>query len=172
MLAQHDALTGLPNRRLLPDRLAQALARARRNSEIVGVLLIDLDQFKPINDKHGHIAGDEVLRITADRLKGCLRIVDTVARFGGDEFIVVVECGAKTADVGAVAGKILTAVARPIPPVWTTDLSAPEVFITCSIGISQYPRDGDDPESLIRLADAAMYRAKQSGRGQIVNHGG
>jgi len=165
LLAQHDALTGLPNRRLLPDLLAQALARARRSSEVVAVLLIDLDAFKPVNDAHGHKAGDDVLRLTADRLKGCLRITDTVARYGGDEFIVLAECGAQTADVSAVATKILEAVSRPIPPLWTTDLSAPNVHITCSIGISQYPRDGEDPEKLIRLADAAMYRAKQGGLG-------
>lgn len=171
LLAQHDALTGLPNRRLLPDRLAQALARARRSTEIVAVLLIDLDDFKPVNDTHGHKAGDEVLRLTADRLKGCLRITDTVARFGGDEFIVVVECGAHTADVNAVAAKIIEAVARPIAPLWSTDLTTPPVQISCSIGISQYPRDSDDPETLIKLADAAMYQAKQSGRGRLVDNG-
>lgn len=167
LLAQHDALTGLPNRRLLPDRLAQALARARRSREIVAVLLIDLDHFKPVNDRHGHKAGDDVLRLTADRLKGGLRITDTVARYGGDEFIVLAECGAQTADVSAVATKILEAVSRPIPPLWTTDLTAPNVHITCSIGISQYPRDGEDPDTLIRLADAAMYRAKQGGAGRF-----
>jgi diguanylate cyclase (GGDEF)-like protein len=172
LLAQHDALTGLPNRRLLPDRLAQALARARRSNEIVAVLLIDLDDFKPVNDTHGHKAGDEVLRLTADRLKGCLRITDTVARFGGDEFVVVVECGAQTADVHAVATKILEAVSRPIAPLWTTDLSTPQVRVTCSVGISQYPRDSDDPETLIKLADAAMYQAKQSGRGRLVDSRG
>lgn len=171
LLAQHDALTGLPNRRLLPDRLKHALARARRSKEIVAVLLIDLDDFKPVNDTHGHKAGDEVLRLTADRLKGCLRITDTVARFGGDEFVVVLECGAQTADVSAVAAKILEAVSRPIAPLWTTALSTPDVAISCSIGISLYPRDGDDPETLIRLADAAMYQAKQSGRGRVVLHG-
>lgn len=171
LLSQHDPLTGLPNRRLLPDRLSQALARARRNSEIVAVLLIDLDEFKPVNDTHGHKAGDDVLRLTATRLKGCLRISDTVARYGGDEFIVVVECGARTADVGAVAAKILEAVSRPIAPLWTTDLSAPSFVISCSIGVSQYPRDGDDPDTLIKLADAAMSQAKQSGRGQVVNRG-
>lgn len=171
LLAQHDALTGLPNRRLLPDRLAQALARARRTSEIVAVLLVDLDSFKPVNDTHGHKAGDEVLRLTADRLKGCLRITDTVARYGGDEFIVVVECGAQTADVNTVATKILEAVARPIAPLWTTDLATPNVHITCSIGISQYPRDGDDPEALIRLADTAMYQTKQRGPGRFMPGG-
>lgn len=171
LLAQHDALTGLPNRRLLPDRLAQALARARRSSEVVAVLLIDLDNFKPVNDAHGHKAGDDVLRLTADRLKGCLRVTDTVARYGGDEFIVLAECGEPTADVTAVATKILEAVARPIPPLWTTDLSTPNVHITCSIGISQYPRDGEDPEKLIRLADAAMYRAKQGGPGRFAQSG-
>lgn len=169
LLSQHDPLTGLPNRRLLPERLAQALARARRDSEIVAVLLIDLDQFKPVNDRHGHKAGDDVLRLTADRLKGCLRATDTVARYGGDEFIVVVECGAQTPDVGAVAAKILEAVSRPIAPLWTTDVAAPNVVISCSIGVSQHPRDGDDPDTLIKLADAAMYQAKQSGRGRVVN---
>ena len=168
LLAQHDALTGLPNRRLLPDRLGQALGRARRNSEIVAVLLIDLDDFKPVNDTHGHSAGDDVLRLTADRLKGCLRLTDTVARYGGDEFIVVAECGQQPGDVNAVTSKILDAVSRPIAPLWTTDLSAPNIVITCSIGVSRYPRDGDDPETLIRLADAAMYKAKQSGRGRVV----
>lgn len=171
LLAQHDALTGLPNRRLLPERLAQALARARRNAEIVAVLLIDLDDFKPVNDTHGHKAGDDVLRLTADRLKACLRINDTVLRFGGDEFIVIVECGAQTADVNAIAVKILEAVSRPVAPLWTTDLSTPNVVISCSIGISQYPRDSEDPDTLIKLADLAMYQAKQSGRGRLVFHG-
>jgi diguanylate cyclase (GGDEF)-like protein len=170
LLAQHDALTGLPNRRLLPERMAQALARARRSSEIVAVLLIDLDDFKPVNDTQGHRAGDEVLRLTADRLKACLRITDTVARFGGDEFIVVIECGAQTADVNAVAMKILDAVSRPIAPLWAGDGAAAAVKISCSIGISQYPRDSDDPEMLIMLADAAMYQAKQSGRGRVVDY--
>ena len=170
LLSQHDPLTALPNRRLVAERLAQALARARRNAEIVAVLLIDLDGFKSINDTHGREAGDEVLRLTATRLKGCLRITDTVARYGGDEFIVVVECDKHTADVGAVTAKILEAVSRPIAPLWTTDLSAPNVLISCSIGVSRYPRDGGDPETLIKLADAAMYRAKQAGRGQVVDH--
>ena len=109
-----------------------------------------------------------MLRLTADRLKGCLRITDTVARYGGDEFIVLAECGAQTADVSAVAAKILEAVGRPIPPLWSTDLSTPKVHITCSIGISQYPRDGEGPERLIRLADQAMYKAKHAGPGRFL----
>ena len=172
LLSQQDPLTGLLNRRLLPDRLAQAVARARRNSEIVAVLLIDLDDFKPVNDRHGHKAGDEVLRQTAARLKSCMRGTDTVARYGGDEFIVVVECGTQAADVGAVAAKILEAVSRPIAPLWTTDLSSPNVVISCSIGVSQHPRDGDDPDTLIKVADAAMYQAKQSGGARVVDREG
>jgi diguanylate cyclase (GGDEF)-like protein len=170
LLAQHDPLTGLPNRRLLHDRLQEALLRARRTKEIVAVLMIDLDDFKPVNDTHGHKAGDEVLRLTADRLKGCLRITDTVTRFGGDEFVIIAECGAATADVGAVAAKVLEAVARPIPALWSR-AGTPDVRVSCSIGASQFPRDGDDPDTLIRLADAAMYQAKQSGRGRLVEHG-
>jgi diguanylate cyclase (GGDEF)-like protein len=169
-LAQHDALTGLPNRRLLHDRLLEALARARRTKEIVGVLMIDLDDFKPVNDTHGHKAGDEVLRLTADRLKGCLRVTDTVARFGGDEFVVIAECDAATADVGAVAIKVLEAVSRPIPALWSR-VGTPDVQISCSIGASQCPRDSEDPDTLIRLADAAMYQAKQTGRGRLIEHG-
>jgi diguanylate cyclase (GGDEF)-like protein len=160
MLAQHDALTGLPNRRLLHDRLLEALARARRSKEVVAVLMIDLDDFKPVNDTHGHKAGDEVLRLTADRLKGCLRSTDTVARFGGDEFVVIAELSAATADVSAVATKVIEAVARPIPALWAA-VGSPDVRISCSIGISQYPRDSEDPDALIRLADAAMYQAKR-----------
>jgi diguanylate cyclase (GGDEF)-like protein len=169
LLAQHDALTGLPNRRLLHERLLEALSRARRTKEIVAVLMIDLDHFKPVNDTHGHKAGDDVLRLTADRLKGCLRMTDTVARFGGDEFVVIAECGAATADVNAVAVKLIDAVSRPIPALWAP-VGAPDVRITCSIGISQYPRDGEDPDTLVRLADEAMYQAKQGGRGRLIEH--
>jgi diguanylate cyclase (GGDEF)-like protein len=161
LLAQHDALTGLPNRRVLQDRLQQAVARARRSHDVVAVLLIDLDHFKPVNDLHGHTAGDEVLRLTADRLKGCLRITDTVVRFGGDEFVVIAECPGTPGHVEAVSNKIHDAVSRPIAPVWTKDPAAAPVQISCSIGISQFPRDSDDPETLIRLADAAMYGRKQ-----------
>lgn len=172
LLAQHDPLTGLPNRRLLHDRLSQALARARRNAEIVAVLMIDLDGFKAVNDTYGHKGGDEVLRVTAERLRSCLRGADTVARFGGDEFVAVVAALAQPADVALVAGKIVDAVARPIPPLWTTDRGVPDVSIRCSVGISLQPADGEDAETLIRLADAAMYRAKQAGGARFEYHAG
>jgi diguanylate cyclase (GGDEF)-like protein/PAS domain S-box-containing protein len=169
LLAQHDALTGLPNRRLLHDRLTQALARSRRSTESVAVLVIDLDGFKAVNDTHGHKSGDEVLRVTAERLKDCLRSADTVARFGGDEFIVVLDGLAPQTDVGAIAAKIIEAVKQPIPaPSMATGVTA--IQIGCSIGISLYPRDAADPDSLMRLADAAMYKAKQAGRGRYAQH--
>ena len=169
-LAQQDPLTGLLNRRLLHDRLLEALARARRTRAIVAVLMIDLDDFKPVNDTHGHKAGDDVLRLTADRLKGCLRNTDTVARFGGDEFVVIAECDPESADVSAMAHKVLEAVSRPIPALWSR-AGTPDVRISCSVGASQSPRDGEDPDILIRLADEAMYQAKQRGRGRLVEHG-
>lgn len=170
LLAQHDPLTGLPNRRLLQDRLTQSLARSRRAGEIMAVMVIDLDGFKLVNDRHGHKAGDEVLRVVAERLKGCLRSADTVARFGGDEFVAVVAALKQAEDISLVSAKLIEAVARPIPPEWTTERGAVDLHIGCSIGICLYPRDADDPEALIRLADAAMYRAKDAGGGRYVYH--
>lgn len=172
ILAQHDALTGLPNRRLMNDRLAQAIAQARRNQEMVGLLLIDLDDFKPINDEHGHRAGDEVLRIVALRLKECVREADTVARYGGDEFVVVLSSVNRPRDAGLVAEKILGALAEPIPALWVSQHGsrAPSVKIGCSIGISMFPQDATQPDALIRRADAAMYLAKGRGRGCLVFH--
>lgn len=171
LLAQHDSLTGLPNRRGLHDRLQQAIARARRSQDTVAVLLVDLDGFKQVNDSHGHAAGDEVLRLTADRLKGCLRITDVVVRYGGDEFVVIAEFPGPSIDVNTVADKIVDAVSRPIAPVWNATPAAQQIRIGCSIGISHYPYDGDDPENLIRLADSAMYKAKEKGRGRYMRHG-
>lgn len=170
LLAQHDALTGLPNRRVLHERLQQAIARARRSQDTVAILLVDLDSFKQVNDSHGHGAGDEVLRLTADRLKGCLRITDVVVRYGGDEFVVIAEFPGPSVDVNAVAAKIVDALSRPIAPVWSTTPAAKEIRIGCSIGISHYPYDGDDPETLIRLADSAMYKAKETGKNRYMRH--
>ena len=172
LLAQHDALTGLPNRRLLHDRLVQALARSRRASEMVAVLLIDLDDFKPVNDAHGHRAGDEVLRVVANRLKECVREADTVARYGGDEFVVVIDGLAQSADAGAVAAKVVDALSRPIEPLWrsASNPGPAAVQIGCSIGISLFPGDAVNPDVLIRLADHAMYQAKQAGRKRFVYH--
>ncbi|MDB5803465.1 MAG: hypothetical protein JWN73_787 [Betaproteobacteria bacterium] len=172
VLAQHDALTGLPNRRLMNDRLAQAIAQARRNQELVGLLLIDLDDFKPVNDAHGHRAGDEVLRIVALRLKECVREVDTVARYGGDEFVVVLSSVNRPRDAGLVAEKIIAALAEPIPALWVSQHGrrATEVQIGCSVGIAMFPQDSTQPDGLIRCADAAMYVAKSRGRGCLVFH--
>jgi diguanylate cyclase (GGDEF)-like protein len=172
LLAQHDPLTGLPNRRLLHDRLTQALARSKRAGENMAVLVIDLDGFKEINDADGHKAGDEVLRVIAERLKGCLRNTDTIARFGGDEFVAVISALAQPDDVARVAAKIIESVAQPIPRSWAALRNPHEVRIGCSIGISRHPRDADNPDALIRLADAAMYRAKQGGGGRFADHEG
>jgi diguanylate cyclase (GGDEF)-like protein/PAS domain S-box-containing protein len=172
ILAQHDALTGLPNRRLMNDRLAQAIAQAKRNGEMAAVLLIDLDDFKPINDEHGHRAGDDVLRVVALRLKECVREVDTVARYGGDEFVVVLSSVNRPRDAGLVAEKIIGALAEPIPALWISQHGSrvPEVRVGCSIGISMFPQDATQPDALIRRADAAMYTAKSRGRGCLVFH--
>lgn len=164
MLAQHDPLTGLPNRRLLQDRVVFALARARRSSTGVAILAIDLDHFKPVNDQHGHQAGDEVLKVTAERFKSALRSADTVARVGGDEFIVLVDGVKRRQDVQEVALKLLHAASQPIR-LQTVDDDVPPVTITCSIGISLSPQDGVDSDALVGVADEAMYAAKRRGRG-------
>lgn len=157
-LAHHDALTGLPNRVLFLDRLHQALLRAQRHEQLVGVMFLDLDRFKYINDTLGHHVGDAFLQSMATRLQSCIRQGDTVARLGGDEFAVLLEDIAHAEDVSAVAGKILAAFAQPF------DVRAHELFITASIGISLYPGDGSDAATLLKNADAAMYRAKDLGK--------
>jgi len=157
-LAYHDSLTGLPNRRLLDDRLRQAVNLAQRRDARVAVMLIDLDDFKRVNDQLGHRAGDAVLREVAHRLAGCVRKADTLARQGGDEFVVVIPDLGQEADCQVVAEKIL----RVLEPAFSTDGS--EFRIGASIGISIYPGDAGDGDALLRNADAAMYRAKQLGR--------
>jgi diguanylate cyclase (GGDEF)-like protein/PAS domain S-box-containing protein len=156
-LAHHDFLTDLPNRSLLRDRLNVALAQARRDGRLVGVLFIDLDRIKVINDTLGHEAGDQLLREAAVRLSAGVREGDTVARLGGDEFMIVLPGLTDTRGAGAAARKILDGLARPI------ELRGQEVFISASIGVSLFPTDAGDAEALIRTADAAMYSAKRLG---------
>ena len=156
--AEHDALTGLPNRILFLDRLHQALATWRRQHEQFAVMFLDLDKFKAINDTHGHQAGDIVLREVASRLRGCVRAVDTISRLGGDEFVVLL-ADIKGADQAAhVASAVTQAVARPV------DIGGQALTLSTSIGIALCPDDGDEVETLLHHADLAMYHAKQEGR--------
>jgi diguanylate cyclase (GGDEF)-like protein/PAS domain S-box-containing protein len=157
-LAQFDALTGLPNRALLSDRFSQTIVLARRRGVPLGVLFIDLDDFKLVNDTQGHAAGDDLLKETARRLQSVVRQGDTVARISGDEFAVVLGDLARPDDAALVAQKIIEQLAAPVA------LRGQEVFVTASIGIATFPADGDNAEALLGAADAAMYRAKQAGR--------
>jgi diguanylate cyclase (GGDEF)-like protein/PAS domain S-box-containing protein len=157
-LADHDALTGLLNRRLLEDRLQQSINLARRNDSMVAVMLIDLDGFKAVNDQYGHLMGDYVLRTVAKRLKDCVRESDTVARLGGDEFVVLLTGQRSAEDSSVVAGKILGALTEPVAA------GGRRFDIGASIGISIFPRDGASPEQLLKHADAAMYRVKEAGK--------
>jgi|CXWL01.1.fsa_nt_gi diguanylate cyclase (GGDEF)-like protein/PAS domain S-box-containing protein len=157
-LAYHDTLTGLPNRRLLDDRLRQAVFLAQRRDARVALMVVDLDRFKQVNDALGHRAGDSVLREASLRIAGCLRKADTLARHGGDEFVVVIPDLQQEGDCQVVAEKIL----RALEPAFTVD--GREFSIGASIGVSLFPADAGDGEALLRNADAAMYRAKQLGR--------
>ena len=157
-LAFYDQLTGLPNRALLIDRLELALMASQRSGEGLGVLFIDIDRFKLINDTLGHTAGDDLLRDVASRIRASLRRSDTVARLGGDEFMVILPSLSEGADSGMVAQKIVKALSYPFR------LGEQEWFVTVSIGVSIYPEDGTDAETLIKNADTAMYRAKERGR--------
>jgi diguanylate cyclase (GGDEF)-like protein len=159
--ANHDSLTGLANRNLLNDRIEQAIAWAKRNGLVMGVMLLDLDHFKLVNDGSGHLVGDALLKEVAKRLSACVRETDTVARLGGDEFVIVLTDLPNPDDVGQVAEKIQSALSRPV------ELVGREVFITASIGVSLYPRDGDHGEILLRYADIAMYRVKEHGRNSV-----
>ncbi len=157
-LAYYDTLTGLPNRTLFQDRLGQALAHARRNNSKVEVLFLDLDRFKGINDTLGHAIGDEFLKIIAQRLKECMRRGDTVARLGGDEFVIVLSSYSGDQDGATFAERVLETLAQPVK------LAGGELCSTASIGISIYPIDGQDIDTLLRNADIAMYAAKERGR--------
>jgi diguanylate cyclase (GGDEF)-like protein/PAS domain S-box-containing protein len=157
-IAYHDALTGLPNRALLIDRLTHSTNRADRTGTLTALLFIDLDRFKTINDSLGHIAGDALLKAAAQRLKNLIRKVDTVARFGGDEFVILLEDVQGSKDVVVVAQKVL----RALESVFEID--SHRLHTSGSIGISLYPQDGRDAETLVKNADAAMYKAKEGGR--------
>jgi len=153
--ALHDLLTALPNRRLFSDRLDQALKKARRDDGQAGILYLDLDYFKPVNDLYGHETGDRVLQEVARRIQGCVRAVDTVARIGGDEFALILEDIENREAARKVAHKITAAICEPIA-----------VFghicrVGASIGVSLYPADGDDPGSLLKIADQDMYEVKK-----------
>jgi diguanylate cyclase (GGDEF)-like protein/PAS domain S-box-containing protein len=159
-LAHHDVLTGLPNRLLLLSRIEHAVQRALRTGGLGAVLFIDLDHFKHVNDSLGHPAGDEVLRIVAQRFKSRLRSLDTLARLGGDEFIILLEDIVAPADAAAVAQTLIEQLRAPC------ELSCGQaVYLGCSVGISVYPDDSSDHHQLIKYADTALYRAKDNGRG-------
>ena len=156
--ATHDLLTGLANRSLLMDRIQLAAMQARRRSTKVAVLFIDLDGFKMINDGFGHGTGDQVLKLTGNRLAANIRQGDTAARLGGDEFVVVLNDQERIEDISDAVQRIIDAVLRPIP------IQRQEITLTCSIGISVCPDDGDDPDELLKFADVAMYKAKEEGK--------
>ena len=153
-----DPLTGLANRNLLRDRLAQSLAFATRHEHPIWIVFVDLDRFKFVNDTLGHLAGDELLKKVAERLQGAVRETDTVARLGGDEFVLLLPERTDAALSTIVVQRIMEAIARPLT------IEGHEFFLTCSVGVSAFPADGDDVETLIKHADIAMYRAKETGR--------
>ncbi len=157
-LAHYDALTGLPNRVMFGQALEQALHRAQRHDQPLALLFVDVDRFKNINDALGHDAGDQLLREVAQRLRQCLRASDLVARFGGDEFIAVLEELPHGGYAGSVAAKLLQALAEPMP------IQEQEFHVTASIGIAAYPQDAPDAITLQKHADIAMFRAKAQGR--------
>ena len=163
-LAYHDQLTGLPNRSLLMDRLTQAMAQAARQHKQVGLLLLDLDQFKSVNDRLGHAAGDSVLQQVARRLSASIRSCDTACRYGGDEFVIMLPEIDGWASANAVAHKIRTRLAAPYL------LDDRVIVLTASIGIAMYRADGRDGSELIREADSAMYLAKARGDSAASSH--
>ena len=158
-MAQFDMLTGLPNRRMVLDRLAQMVALSSRGNQRFALLFVDLDGFKRINDTHGHEAGDRVLKTVAARLSACIRISDIAGRMGGDEFIVILSVLTRYEDAGQVAEKVLTALQRPI-----SLPSGVQDQIGSSIGISVFPEDAQDGDGLLATADDAMYEVKHSGK--------
>lgn len=159
--ASHDSLTGLPNRTLFMDLLRHSIACAKCSNGRIVTAFIDLDRFKWINDSLGHNIGDELLKEAARRMSACLRATDSVARIGGDEFVLLLSDGGSAEDAMRVVVRLMEAVAQPMT------LAERQVTVTCSVGCSTYPEDGDDPDALLRFADAAMYRAKETGGGKV-----
>lgn len=165
-LAHHDPLTGLPTRIMYEERLGQALDQSRRTGRPVGVVVVDIDRFKEVNDGHGHAAGDGLLAAAADRILGCLRRSDTAARIGGDEIAIVLPDLETPAGASRVAAKLVEAFRRPFT------IDGHELAATISAGVSVFPRDAEDAAELLERADEALYRAKQAGRNHAVAHGG
>ncbi|MEC5161992.1 MULTISPECIES: GGDEF domain-containing response regulator [unclassified Janthinobacterium] len=160
-LALHDPLTGLPNRRLLEDRISTSLQHAERNQGRAAVMYLDLDGFKAINDTYGHAYGDEILKMVAKRLVGSSRKEDTVARIGGDEFVIVLGSLSGLGDASEPASKLVEIVSEPY---FINDLT---LKLSTSIGISVYPDDADNVEALINMADSALYEAKRAGKNRF-----
>ena len=161
-MAYHDTLTGLPNRLLLNDRVTQALEYSQRHKQMLSICFLDLDGFKAINDTFGHDTGDLLLKQVSERLTACVRKSDTVARMGGDEFVIMLQDIREPGDAEITAGKILKELAR------TFVLSGKELCITVSIGLSLYPTDGTDIGTLMKKADIAMYNAKKAGKNKFL----
>ena len=159
--ALHDALTGLANRRLLHDRIEQAISHARRTQRLAAVVLLDLDRFKNVNDSHGHDLGDELIVATAKRLQATVRGEDTVARLGGDEFVVLLSDATDEAELASAVERVQAGI------VGVYNLSEHQLHVTSSIGVSVFPRDGEDVATLLKNADTAMYRAKEGGRNRF-----
>ncbi len=157
-MAYHDSLTGLPNRKLFSDRTEVALAQAGRSQKNVAIIMLDLDNFKDINDTLGHDVGDSLLKTAAERLKAAMRKSDTVARFGGDEFVLLLPELKGIEDASRVAQKIVESFRKPFP------MNTHQLIVTVSIGIAVYPDDGSNEAALLKNADIAMYQAKQAGR--------
>lgn len=160
-MAQHDHLTGLPNRTLFSDRLQQKLLDAERRGTNLALIFVDLDRFKPVNDSHGHTIGDQLLQQVAYRLSSAVRSSDTVGRIGGDEFVILLGDITDAAMAGELAEKIRQSVSQPFV------VNAIELTISCSVGIAVYPRDGTDEATLLNSADKAMYSAKEQGRNKV-----
>jgi len=162
-MAQHDALTNLPNRALFSDRLQHELVAAKRNRERFALIFLDLDNFKPINDNHGHGMGDRLLQAVARRLEESIRASDTAGRIGGDEFIILLPKLHLAEDALNLAEKIRLNLQRPFA------IDEHELNISCSLGIAIYPENGSDEVTLTKSADQALYRAKEEGRNKVVS---